>query len=777
MKNHRHPHPHKDPRQPRHQTAPGTNPPVFAWKPEPHHERFRLQVAQDEAFARPVLDLADLAESVYLPTAAFQAGHYYWRWCAGAEASEVFAFEIRPDAVVLEVPAVEEWLLRFPSGHPRLYLRPEDVAALRESRAGARAALWSQLQAQADARLAEPHEIAEPDYLPNRAEDYGAFFRAFSKVMWESRNFVRGAEALALAHLASGEPTYARAACQRLASMAQWDPEGSSHLAHNDEAHMPIIWHGPTACDWVWDQFTDAERERVVAHLRRRGQITYEHMHDRGPYGVVQFGSHSGREIVFLAQVALLIHEHAAEAKTWLEWLRPVLCGIWPVWAGDDGAWAEGPSYGLAYVTIMTLFATGLKAGAGVDLYQRPFWKNHAAWRQRIFPPYAEWIGFGDHSERWGSTWEANANLVGIISRQTGTAEFGPYIARLRDEAKHAYTPPIRLSAGISPQRYILADPPAEADTRAEAEPVLRTFPAAGWAAVRTHMDDPDSDVALVFRSSPFGAISHSHANNNDFILHVAGKAMAMPSGYYDGYGSPHHAHWVWHTKSHNCLTLSDAGQITRSHDSCGAVEHPFEDDALAYFMGNADTSYSDRATRCRRHVVYLKAAGCFVMVDDFVARPGITSSVQWNIHSWSPFEVDKAGRSFRLQRDQSVLDGHFLCHHDAFFSLSEGWDPPPLRVKDDSQWGQQYHLRFTPHAQGARCRLGVVLSPSSPMIARTSVATERHGAAEVAHVGDAVVLVNQGDRMEYGDVCSGADVVVVAEGQRYEFTSEGLAC
>jgi hypothetical protein len=96
----------------------------------------------------------------------------------------------------------------------------------------------------------------------------------------------------------------------------------------------------------------------------------------------------------------------------------------------------------------------------------------------------------------------------------------------------------------------------------------LRLFPQLGWAAIRTELTSGSAgeieDIALIFRSSPYGAISHSHANNNDFILHVAGQIMAMPSGYYDGYGSNHHANWVWHTKSHNCVTLSGAGQIMR---------------------------------------------------------------------------------------------------------------------------------------------------------------------------------------------------------------------
>lgn len=276
----------------------------------------------------------------------------------------------------------------------------------------------------------------------------------WAPIMWESRRFGRGARMLGLAHVASGEAKYARAACQRLASVSKWDPEGSSHLSHNEEAHMSVIWDGPAACDWVGDHFTDDERAAVIEQFRRRGQLTYEHLHDRGSYGVARFDSHAGRESIFLAMVAFVFHEHLPEAREWLDWLRPVLCGLWPLWAGDEGAWAEGLSYGLAYVTIMTLCATALKRGAGV---QRPFWRNHAAWRQWCWPAYAEWIGFGDHSERWVNSWESNADLVELIDRETGADAFGGYIDALRSEAAHMATPGERNMPGVNPQGYLAA--------------------------------------------------------------------------------------------------------------------------------------------------------------------------------------------------------------------------------------------------------------------------------------------------------------------------------
>ena len=776
MKEHRHPHPHKDPRQPRADGRPGTNPPVFAWLPVDSASGYRLQVARDSSFETICLDKGGLQDPLFLPETAFEPGRYFWRWSSGpAATSEVFAFDIGAEAAVVEVPPASEWLKRFPAEHPRIYVRPEEVPALRAAALRERASAWEGLRRHAEAVLGEPHEIDEPPFLPDRSENYQAYHETWAPVMWNSRRFVKGAETLALAYLVGGEDRYARAACRRLASISRWDPEGSSHLAHNDEAHMSVIWDGSNACDWVWDRFADKERDAVVEQFRQRGQITFDHMHNRGSYGVTRFDSHAGREIVFLAHIALVFHDHIPEAQSWLEWLRPVLCGIWPIWSGDDGAWAEGPSYGLAYVTIMSMFATALKRGVGVDLYRRPFWKNHARWRQYCLPPYAEWMGFGDHTERWAGTWRSNADLVDLIGRETGTDEFTEYVKAFRAEAERMQTPKERRSSGVTSQLFLAAhekeSPPADA-----VDSTFRVFPAAGWAAVRTDPDDPARDIALIFRSSPLGAISHSHANNNDFILHAGGKVMAMPSGYYAGYGSDHHTHWVWHTRSHNCVTLSDASQIMRSHNSRGKIENAFEDERLIYFVGNADASYSDRAERCRRHVFFLRAQSCFVMIDEFAAVPGIDSALQWNIHSWNRFAVDEQERTFLLEREGSSLEAHFMYHNNAFFSLSEGWDPPPMRTgKNESQWHQQYHLRFTPSGLVSRRNLGVVLCPGHGSLDRAKVQTERSGETEVARIGEDLVLVGGRDGVAYDGLHSNGLALLVVQGRGYELRDEGI--
>jgi hypothetical protein len=776
---HPHPHPHIDPTFPQTGSVQKTNPPVFVWNPVRAKDLMHLVIARDPALEERIYDIIELLDPMYLPEISFPPGEYYWRWSDSVNHSPIYFFEISVEAVILEIPAIESWLQRFPSNHPRIFTRPEDIPALRKACETGVKSNWPELNTVADQLLKTDHAMDPPPFLSDRKADYKAWFKVWYEIMWGSRKFVHGANTLALAYLASGDLRYGQAAASRMVSISKWDPESSSFLGYNDEAHMSVIWHGPQACDWVWDLFTDEERKLVIEQYRDRGRITFDHMRNKGYYGITRFDSHAGREIVFLALIAFVFHDHIPEAKSWLTWLRPILCGVWPIWGQDDGGWAEGMSYSTAYVDIMTMFATALKRGADIDMFQRPFWRNHAVWRQYCWPPYAEWIGFGDHSERWKSAWTRNADLVDLIGRETETDAFNEYIHAFREEAKLSYTPPERDMPGISAQLFLQKNlttgQTLQSTSSQTSKPVFQLFSDIGWAVLRTDLYHPDRDIAFIFRSSPYGAISHSHANNNDFIIHAGGKVLAMPSGYYAGYGSDHHAHWVWHTKSHNCITLSGAPQIMRSHNSRGSVDHVFEDDRLLYFRGVADESYSDRAIRCRRHVCYLKQHASFLMVDEYLGRPDVVSALQWNIHSWAKWDVDEINRSFHVNRQERSLTGHILYSHNGYFSLSEGWDPPPSSAKSSEQWHQQYHLRFTPTGVESVLNLGVLLCPALENQTPPPIRRDLTNDVEAAFIGADSMYIRQKDKIELDHISTEALILLNLAGQIYHVDDRGV--
>jgi hypothetical protein len=115
------------------------------------------------------------------------------------------------------------------------------------------------------------------------------------------------------------------------------------------------------------------------------------------------------------------------------------------------------------------------------------------------------------------------------------------------------------------------------------------------------------------------------------------------------------------------------------------------------------------------------------------------------------------------------------LWHQDAFFSLSEGWDPPPAAIKASDQWLPQFHLRFTPSQLVPSCNLGVVLCPGHATLSRAPVTTERRGATEVARIGQELVLIGQDGRIQYQDLGVGALAMLRVQGQHYVLGKNGL--
>ncbi len=136
---------------------------------------------------------------------------------------------------------------------------------------------------------------------------------------------------------------------------------------------------------------------------------------------------------------------------------------------------------------------------------------------------------------------------------------------------------------------------------------------------------------------------------------------------------------------------------------------------------------------------------------------------------------MDPDEKGFDLRREDSRLHGYFLFHHESFVTRGEGWDPPVTDEKNTGQWHQQYHLRFTPAAMIAERNLGVLLCPVQPGQSLPEVVRERKGEVEMARVGGATLLVNQGAVLDLDGRQSDAAAAIRIGAQIYEIRNDGI--
>ena len=116
---------------------------------------------------------------------------------------------------------------------------------------------------------------------------------------------------------------------------------------------------------------------------------------------------------------------------------------------------------------------------------------------------------------------------------------------------------------------------------------------------------------------------------------------------------------------------------------------------------------------------------------------------------------------------------GEFVM--EKFFTLSEGWDPPPSAIKSNDQWLAQFHLRFTPVQMPPQCNLGIVLCPGHATLQPPHIVTERAGPVEVVHIGDDLVRLHLGGQAAYQGMTAPALAQLRVGGVWYAIDDGGI--
>jgi hypothetical protein len=242
--------------------------------------------------------------------------------------------------------------------------------------------------------------------------------------------------------------------------------------------------------------------------------------------------------------------------------------------------------------------------------------------------------------------------------------------------------------AGRDLLTLVTADPDMEPKNPQDL-PSSRLFEAAGLSAFHTALGDKENDITFLFRSSPFGSVSHGHADQNAFVIEAFGQALAPVTGYYPWYGSPHHHDWTRATKAVNSLLVNGEGQVRRKWSASGQITAFQSSDGYDYVEGEAAPAYGGRLERFRRHVLHARP-GVFVIYDDLVSKTPAT--YQWLLHALDEMKI--SGNRISLRRDRASMDALVLLPKEAEISQQDGYDPAPETVgSKPTDYRNSWHL------------------------------------------------------------------------------------
>lgn len=415
---------------------------------------------------------------------------------------------------------------------------------------------------------------------------------------------------------------------RRALSMARWNPRGSTGFKHHDLAAKMVAFTLTLTYDWLYEDLTREERVALLDAIRPRMQDMFGAL--AGPRGInlVPYNSHGYEIMGKIAAISALLAGDVAEAEQWFAQTVPLHLHSINPWGGEDGGYANGTNYALWDTGDSFTVWHILRWTTGVNVADKVWIRNFGRYLSFFLPPGTPRHAFGDGTEltpgeNWPRFGKAYALLApSPLSRWYATQLLGEDKARL----EMLLAP--RDAGGVAPFP--------------EGTPNAALFPSIGWSAMHSDLRDRDR-VSVYFKSSPYGSHNHSHADQNSFVIHARGRALAIDSGYYDSYHSPHMASWTMQTRAHNAITFDRGqGQPTRTIAAAGKITQ-FESGALGDIVtGDATQAYAGKLRKAVRSVVYLRPdqVAVFDRLESDTPRRW-----EWNIHALERMLQDEVGK------------------------------------------------------------------------------------------------------------------------------------
>lgn len=667
-----------------------------------------------------------------------------------------------------DVPSLEEMRRRIPESHPRLFTRPEDLEQLRDKHNQSLITniIWGNIR-----RGALTLGILDLPAEPPNARPGGVL----DIVPWRegvsiATDVLNRLHTLGFAYLISGDELYGKPGVDLLLHVAAWDPYGTSGRAINDEISMRLLYGMSRAYDWLYPLLTDDERDFVKNVMRERGNDVYLTMRQI-KFEEALLNNHLVRSMGFLGEAAIAFIGELPEAEVWFDYIVSLLILKYPAFGGDEGGWSQGVSYWQSYVSWLLEFMDALKIATDVDLYKKPFFHNTGYFKLYAHPPKSKIGAFGDHSD--GPPNAGSAQIMGTLAHAFRNPAYQWYASTITGTGR---TPILPMNNFIG---YVRA--PESMDDMVdpvipEGFPQSRVFHDVGWALMNVDMDDWDNNVHIKFKSSPYGSHNHSHAEQNSFMIEAYGSPLAISSGYYPWYGSPHHATWTWESKSKNTILVDGAGQGTGNIRANGHIETTVFGSQFDYVVGDATPSYMGRIDKFLRHLLFVKPNLVVIYDDIDSGRPG--TNYEWLLHSPDEMVLFPEDSQLRVPAKTAEMWVSFVAPKNPEFRLTDQFT---VRPEDrDAHKPDQWHFSAETLSDTGKGKFLTVLVPRP--IARAGEPAPAVSAIETVNgTGFAVALNDRTYEMAFREnldaplVFSGYDVDATAFARWNGDAEEGL--
>ena len=633
--------------------------------------RYVLRLSTDPAFPKgKTQQFTDLSLNFFTPDTTLAPADYHWSYATwdGDAVTSTWStprsFTIAEGLAETPLPSRDERLKNVAMDHPRLWMTNDRLGDFRNAvKADPDHCTWSTFYDKSVKPWMDRDIIREPAGYPNHQRTPPIWRQTYidlQEVWYAIRH-------LAIGGKVTGDAAMTARAKEWLLEAASWDPMGVTSRAYTDEWAYRVCNALAWGYDWLHDDLSEEERTIVRAALLERTRDIAEHAILNAKIHLFPYDSHAVRSVSLVivpACIALLGDDENDEARDWLNYCIEFLSTVYSPWGDSDGGWAEGTHYWMMGIAYLIDAANRLKSYMGLDLYKRPFFQNTGDFPLYCKAPNTRRATMGDDS----TMGDLPCMKTGLNLRQfagaTGNGAYQWYC----DEN-------LRTNPGTEMAFYnwgwwdtnfddlvFQTDFPVVPATPPESG--LRHFKGIGWVGVQHAMDDPDSHVHFVFKSSKFGSISHRHGDQNSFCMSAFGEDMAIQSGHYVAFNSSMHQSWRRQTRSKNAILINGKGQYAEKDKSkamaaTGHILAAETHDDHYLIRGDATGAYqslSPEVTRAEREIYFVRNS-YFVIIDKVDAETPVT--VDWLLHANNPYDLGKS--SFRNTGDKAGFYGQVV--------------------------------------------------------------------------------------------------------------------
>ena len=551
----------------------------------------------------------------------------------------------------------------------------------------------------------EPQEYGDPDPKKRKGDMVDKWRAAQSAC-----NQLAGtAEAATIIWLVTNEPVYLAKAREFLLAGCRWSNDGATRIAYNDEAHFRLWRKLPFVYDQIRDQLTPGEKQEVLDSFRRRGNDSFalikKKTKDVKRNSIEEdAASHAVRFMSMTGLAGLALYDDLPEAREWVAYANAFYKNQFPPWGGDDGGWGEGNAYWRGNLEHAR-YQDALCAIGSPDAYANPFWRQTGYFPVYFVQPYKH-TAFGDTPNAGKFNLEPIvAQTVERLARRFQDGYLASYAA-LEDkeerslESQGLYISDERYPSGFE---YILRDyatrkEPLPASKPLTDLPAARWFRDVGWVSMHSALGRPNDDIMLSFKASPYGSYSHSHADQNSFILNAWGENLLINSGYREYHRSPHHKAFTQQTLSKNAILIDGKGQEPQVKDARGKIIGMEITDRMVWTAGDASEAYDT----LQEKPIVAEARRDVVMIDRryFVMRDRVRLSEPRNVslllHAESPFSWDASSDTAVVQQPKAGCQIALLSPGRPWTAEVTSQFPTPVDEKYRSTCPDQSHLTAT---------------------------------------------------------------------------------